>query len=45
MMELRDYGFPYLRFSDVDAEDFERPRTPVGGDVLNTKTPDHSFQV
>ena len=45
VMELHDCGFPNLRVSDVDAEDFERLRTPVGGDVFNAKTPDHTFQI
>ena len=35
-MELRD------QVSDVDAKDFERPLTSVGGEVFNTKPPDHS---
>jgi hypothetical protein len=44
-MELHDHGFTNVRISDVGAEDFERPRTPVGGDVSDTKTPDHSLQM
>jgi hypothetical protein len=45
LMELHDHRFPNVPISDVDAEDFERPRTTVGADVVITKTPDHPFQI